>query len=135
MGRETSKGGIMSSFITLEGGYLVIAAFILAITAFVTTRPFMEKGAFKKGMIIVSLFLAVAILAHFYVTTKRMSDVKEAFEAGKVVICESRATRKVAQTVLVDKSKNWRLEGDIFYSDEYSRGFHSARCIVDILNN
>jgi hypothetical protein len=135
MGRETSKGGIMSSFITLEGGYLVIAAFILAITAFVTTRPFMEKGAFKKGMIIVSLFLAVAILAHFYVTTKRMSDVKEAFEAGKVVICESRATRKVAQTVLVDKSKNWRLEGDIFYSDEYSRGFHSARCLVDILNN
>jgi hypothetical protein len=135
MGRETSKGGIMSSFITLEGGYLVIAAFILAITAFVTTRPFMEKGAFKKGMIIVSLFLAVAILAHFYITTKRMSDVKEAFEAGKIIICESRATRKVAQTVLVDKSKNWRLEGDIFYSDEYSRGFHSARCIVDILNN
>jgi len=125
----------MSSFITLEGGYLVIAAFILAVTAFVTTRPFMEKGAFKKGMIIVSLFLAIAILAHFYVTTKRMDSVKTAFEAGKVIICESRATRKVAQTVLVDKNKNWRLEGDIFYSNEYSRGFHSARCLVHYIND
>ena len=125
----------MSSFITLEGGYIAIAAFILAVTAFVTSRPFMEKEAFKKGMIIVSLFLATAILAHFYVTTKRMSDVKEAFEAGKVVICESRATRKVAQSVLVDKSKNWRLDGDIFYSDEYTRGFHAARCVVHFSNN
>lgn len=124
----------MNSFITLEGGYLVIAAFILAVTAFVTTRPFMAKGAFKKGMIIVSVFLTVAILAHFYVTTKRMDSVKTAFEAGKVIICESRATRKVAQTILVDKSKNWRLEGDIFYSDEYTRGFHSARCLVHYSN-
>lgn len=119
------------NFITLEAGYLVIALFILAVTAFVTTRPFIAKGAFKKGMSIMATLLLIAIGAHYYITTKRMVVVETAFEAGKSVICESRATRKVAQTVVINKSQNWRLEDGIFVSDQYERGFHSARCVVE----
>jgi len=36
-------------FIKLEAGYLTIAIFVLAITAFVTTREFMPKGRLQEG--------------------------------------------------------------------------------------
>jgi len=45
------------NFLTLEGGYLVIGLFILAVTAFVTTRPFMAKGSFTKGMSLMTMLL------------------------------------------------------------------------------
>jgi len=96
----------------------------------VTTRPFMSKGALKKGMLWVSLVLAFFIGLHFKITTDRMSEVKMAFNEGKTVICESRATRKVAQSVDINKRREWKLEGDIFVSPNYSRPFHTARCLV-----
>ncbi len=120
----------MEKFLELEGGYLVIAFVILAVTLFVTTRPFFTKSAIKKGMLSVTLFLALAIGLHYKITTDRMAEVKLAFSEGKTVICESRATRKVAQSVDIDKSREWVLEGDIFSSPNYSRPFHSARCLV-----
>ena len=120
----------MQQFLTLEGGYLVIAFVIMLITLFVTTRPFMAKGSFKKGTISVFLVLSFFIASHFYVTTSRMAEVKEAFEADQIVICESRMQRKVAQTVIVQKSNNWFMDGDNFTSPHYTREFHSARCII-----
>jgi len=120
----------MSKFLELEGGYLVIALIILLVTAFVSTRPFMSKGAFKKGMLWTSLVLVFFIGLHFKITTDRMKSVKEAFANNHTVICESRATRKVAQSVDIDKSREWSLEGDLFVSPNYSRPFHAARCIV-----
>ena len=121
----------MANFFFLEGGYLILAAIILLITLFVTTRPFMSKGAVKKGLISVFLVLAVAIGAHYFVTTNRMADVKAAFAEDKTIICESRMVRKVAPYVLIKKSRGWRLEGDNFVSDDYTRPFFSARCIVE----
>lgn len=118
------------NFLALEGGYLAIAAFILVITAIVTTRPFVPRGAFKKIFPVVSVVLFGAIGAHYYITTKRMHTVQEAFLAGKTIICESRAVRKVARTILIDKERNWQLIDDIFTSPVYERGFHSARCLV-----
>jgi len=120
----------MNKFLELEAGYLFIGLVILLVTLFVTTRPFMSKGAFKKGMLWVSLVLAFFIGLHFKITTERMSEVKMAFNEGKTVICESRATRKVAQSVDINKEREWKLEGDIFVSPNYSRAFHTARCLV-----
>jgi len=120
----------MAKFLELEGGYLFIAFVVLMVTLFVTTRPFMSKGALKKGMIWVSLVLALFIGLHFKITTDRMNKVKEAFNQGKTVICESRALRKMAQSIDINKDRDWKLEGDLFVSPHFSRPFHTARCIV-----
>lgn len=120
----------MQKFFILEGGYLVMGLIVILITLFVTTRPFMAKGAVKKGMIGVILILTLFIGGHFYVTTSRMAAVKSAFNNDQVIICESRMQRKVAQTVIVQKSNEWFMEGDNFASPNYTRVFHSARCIV-----
>ena len=120
----------MEKFLELEGAYLIIAFIVLAITLFVTTRPFFGKGAVAKGLIYVSIFFAFAIGVHYNVTTNRMNRVKSAFKEGKVIICESRATRKVAQSVDVDINREWFLKGDVFGSPHYGRVFHSARCLI-----
>jgi len=120
----------MEKFLELEGGYLFIGFVILMVTLFVTTRPFMSKGSVQKGFISVVMFLTVAIGMHFKITTDRMSDVKLAFNKGQTIICESRAQRKVAQSVDVTKENEWLLEGDVFSSPNYSRVFHTARCLV-----
>ena len=120
----------MEKFLELEAGYLFIGLVTLLITLFVTTRPFFGKGAVLKGFISVGMFLVVAIGMHYKITTDRMERVKGAFNEGKTVICESRATRKVAQSVDVNKNKEWLLEGDVFSSVNYGRVFHSARCLI-----
>ena len=120
----------MKNFFVLEGAYLILGGIILLITLFVGTRPFMSKGAAKRGLMWVSLVLAIAIGAHYTVTTNRMNEVKSAFEQDKVILCESRMQRKVAQSVIIQKSNEWSLEDDNFVSPNYTRPFFSARCIV-----
>ncbi len=120
----------MQNFFILEGGYLILGFIIILVTLFVTTRPFMSKGALKRGLIGVGLVLTIFIGGHFYVTSSRMAAVKSAFENDQIVICESRMQRKAAQTVMVQKSNEWFLDGDNFTSPNYSRPFFSARCIV-----
>ncbi len=120
----------MKNFLYLEGAYLILGTIILLITLFVGTRPFMSKGAAKRGLMWVSLVLAIAIGAHYSITTSRMAEVKSAFEKDLIIICESRMQRKVAQTVIVQKSNEWFLEDDNFVSPNYTRPFFSARCIV-----
>lgn len=120
----------MQNFFILEGGYLAIALFVLIITIFVTTRPFISKGAAKKWVFLVFLLLALFIGAHYMITTSRMQNVKEAFEQDKTILCESRAQRKVAQSIEIKKSREWTLKDGLFTSPNYSRGFLSARCIV-----
>ncbi len=120
----------MSDFLVLEGGFLAIAAFFLIITTYVTTRPFMGKNAFKIGFPLVFIFLSIAIGAHYLNTKNRMNTVQQAFNDNKTIICESRVTRGVERTVLINKKKKWHLEDGIFTSENYSRGFHSARCLV-----
>ena len=118
-------------FIELEGGYLVIGLFILAVTVFVTTRSFMPKNSFKKGFFAVFGILSISIFAHYLITVDRMNDVKTAFENGQNVVCESKEIRKVAQSLIISKKLQWELDGDIFVSKQYQRGFHSARCVVE----
>jgi len=120
----------MANFFFLEGAYLILGGIILLITLFVGTRPFMSKGAWKRGLLWVSLVLAIMIGAHYSLTMNRMAEVKEAFAKDLPILCESRMQRKVAQTVTIQKSQDWALENDNFVSPNYSRPFFAARCIV-----
>jgi hypothetical protein len=120
----------MQKFFILEGGNLVIALFFVLIALFVATRSFMPKGALTKGMPAVLIVVAILIGGHYTMTASRMAEVKSAFEKDQQVICESRMERKAAQSVVVQKSNEWFMEGDNFVSPNYSRPFHSARCIV-----
>jgi hypothetical protein len=116
-------------FLELEAAYLAIGIFILAVTAFVTTREFVGKNAFKIGFPGVFIILSIFILLHYYITTNRMSEVETRFNDNKPVICENRIQRKAEQSVIISKSLGWSLENDIFTNPQYARGFHTARCI------
>jgi len=120
----------MELFFKLEAGYLIIGLFILGVTAFVTTREFMSKRSFKRGMLIVSLVLAIFIGLHFIVTTARIKEVKEAFERGNTILCENRVLRNGAQYVEIQKNREWKLNDYIFSSPNYERVFFIARCVV-----
>ena len=122
----------MELFFELEIVYIVIGIFILSVTAFVTTRDFVPRVAFKRGMISVSMFLFTMIAIHYFMTTTRMDGVKEIFNEGGTIICENKMQRTISQSVLISKDFDWRLEGDLFVSDNYVRDFHTSRCIDHI---
>ena len=119
----------MEKFLELEVAYLVIAAFIMVVTVFVTTRPFMGKSAFKIGVPLVFVILATLIFAHFYVATDRMKEVETTFLNGKSIICENRVNRKGARSIIISQELGWSLENNLFTNPVYSRPFHSARCL------
>ena len=120
----------MELFLELEIVYIVIGIFILSVTAIVTTRDFVPKGAFKKGMSFVGAFVAIMIGLHYNVTTSRMAEVKELFDKGEMIICENKMRRTVSKSVLLSKDmEGWRVEGDLFKNDDYERDFHTARCL------
>ena len=119
----------MELFFELEIVYIIIGIFFLAVTLFVTTRDFMPKVAFSRGMISVTMVFAVMITAHFYVTTKRMDGVKKIFNEGGTIICENKMRKTISRSVLISKELEWRLDGDLFKSDNAMRDFHTARCI------
>jgi len=119
----------MELFIELEIVYIVIGIFILIVTAVVTTREFMPKVAFKRGMLGVGSTLVIMILAHYFMTTSRMNGVQEIFNNGETVICENKMQRSVSRSVLLSKELGWRLEDNKFKNDDYERDFHSSRCI------
>ena len=119
----------MNLFFELEIVYIVIGIFFLAVTAFVTTRDFMPKVAFKRGMIGVFTLFAIMISLHYLVTTKRMAGVKQIFNEGGTIICENKMHRTISRSILVSKKLGWRLEGDHFASDNVARVFHTSRCV------
>ena len=119
----------MELFFELEVVYLVIGVFLLSVTAFVTTREFMPKVAFKRGMFGMFGFISVLIIFHFIMTTSRMEGVKEIFNNGETIICENKMRRTISRSVLLSQALGWRLEGDKFENDDYERAFHTSRCI------
>ncbi|MDD2653060.1 MAG: hypothetical protein PHX44_08435 [Sulfurimonas sp.] len=119
----------MQLFFELEIVYIVIGLFILGITAFVTTRDFMPKSAFKKGMIAVGGVVSLMVVFHYTITVKRMNGVEELFSAGETIICENKMRRTISKSVLLSQSMGWRLEDHLFKHDDYERDFHTARCV------
>jgi hypothetical protein len=124
----------MPLFFELEIPYIVIGIFFLGVTAFVTTRDFVPRIAFKRGMFSVGTLFVAMILVHYYVTTVRMDGVKEIFNDGGTIICENKMHRTISQSVLISKKLGWRIEGDLFKSDDIERDFHTSRC-VDYIGN
>ena len=122
----------MKLFFELEIVYLVIGIFFLVITAFVSTRKFMPRTAFSRGMIGVGSVIAIMVSAHYYITTTRMDGVKKIFNEGGTIICENKMQRTISRSVLISKELEWRLEKDLFVSDNHSRDFHTSRCVEHI---
>ncbi len=121
----------MKEFFILEGAYIVIGLFILAIALFVTTRPFMDKKSIRKSLTIVFLVIALLIGGHYYITKSRMNKVLIAFNSGKNILCENRIYTKAAQFVTINKNLEWSIKDSQFISPNYTRSFHLARCIVE----
>jgi len=119
----------MERFIELEIAYIVIGLFFLAVTWFVTTRDFMPKVAFKRGMIGVFSIFFIMISLHYMITTKRMAGVAEIFNEGKTIICENKMHRTISQSVLISKELGWKLDGDYFKNPDFTRDFHTSRCV------
>jgi hypothetical protein len=119
----------MGLFLELEIVYIIIGIFILSITAVVTTRDFMPKGAFKKGMLAVGIVVSVMIGFHYTLTTKRMDGVEKIFNSGETVICENKMRRTVSRSVLLSQELGWKLEDHMFKHHDYERDFHSSRCV------
>lgn len=119
----------MELFLELEAVYLVIGAFIMVVTAIVTTRDFVPKVAFKRGMLGVGGILILMITFHYNMTTSRMEGVKELFNAGETIICENKMRRTISRSVLLSKELGWSIEGDKFVNSDYERDFHTSRCI------
>lgn len=119
----------MELFLELEAVYIVIGIFILSVTAFVTTRDFMPKVAFKRGMLSVGIFVLIMITLHYSATTSRMQNVEEMFNAGEEIICENKMKRTVSRSVILSKALGWRVEDHLFKNSDYERDFHTSRCI------
>ena len=119
----------MELFFKLEIAYIAIGLFILAVTIFVTTRDFMPKVAFKRGVFGVLAFLSVMIFLHYEMTTSRMAGVTKIFNKGGTIICENKMRRTISQSVILSKKLGWSLVGNEFTSPAYSRNFFTARCV------
>lgn len=119
----------MELFLELEIVYIVIGIFILSVTAIVTTRDFMPKVAFKRGMLSVGAFVVIMIALHYNATTSRMQNVQEMFNSGEEIICENKMKRTVARSVILSKALGWRVEDHLFKNSDYERDFHTSRCI------
>lgn len=119
----------MELFLELEAVYIVIGIFILSVTAFVTTRDFMPKVAFQRGMLSVGIFVLIMITLHYSATTSRMQNVEEMFNAGEEIICENKMKRTVSRSVILSKALGWRVEDHLFKNSDYERDFHTSRCI------
>ncbi len=119
----------METFLVLEAGTLTIAAFFLAVAIFVSTRPFMPAGAFRKIVIPTAIVLAALVALHYKVTSGRMDTVKAAFNNQQEVICENRSSREGARSIVISQALGWSLEGDVFVNPDFERPFHTARCV------
>lgn len=124
----------MENFFILEGGLLTVAAFMLAVTAFTSTRSFVSKGTFKRTFPGVFIVLAIVITWHYNQTVDRMETVREAFENGKIIVCDNKGDLTLGRNVLVDKSRyGWKVDKFNFTSDKYPRNFHISRCVVHLV--
>ncbi|MBS4069538.1 MAG: hypothetical protein WC279_01405 [Sulfurimonas sp.] len=119
----------MGLFLELEIVYIIIGIFILSVTAVVTTRDFMPKGAFKKGILAVGVVVSIMIGFHYTLTTKRMDGVEKIFNSGETVICENKMRRTVSRSVLLSQELGWKLEDHLFKHHDYERDFHTSRCV------
>ncbi len=117
----------IANFFKEEIIYIFISLFILGITVFVTTRPFMSKKA-KLAIPFMFLFLTLALIAHYNLRMEHIKEVREAFEEGKDIMCLDK-TNKIGHVMV--KKGEWRLKGDTFVNPEFARVYNIRQCIVE----
>ncbi|BCD68851.1 hypothetical protein [Nitratiruptor sp. YY09-18] len=117
----------MVDFLREELVYILIALFIMAIAAFVVTRPFVDLNA-KKVLGTLGVVLFAALLAHYSWRMHHIKEVKAAFEQGKNILCLDK-TNKIGY-VLVKKGE-WKLKGDELVHPEFPRGYNVRSCIEE----
>ena len=123
----------MKDFLILEGGLLVVSAFMLAVTVFTSTRSFSPKGSYKRTVPGVFIVLVIIIAIHYDQTMERMDTVKKEFEDGKVIVCDNKGDLTLGRNVLLDKSRyGWKTDEYYFVSDKFPRKFHISRCVVHL---
>ncbi len=117
----------MLDFFKEEFVYILIALFILGITIFVTTRPFVAKGA-RKAIPVVALLLAGLLWLHYSWRMHHIKEVAKAFDEGKNILCLDK-TNKYG-SVLVHKGE-WQLKNDEFVHPEFPRSYNIRQCIEE----
>ncbi len=117
----------MENFFKEELIFILISLFILGITVFVTTRPFVDKGA-RKAIPLVALFLILALVAHYRFRQNLIEEVKEGFMRGETILCMDK-TNKIGY-VIVHKGE-WKMEEDNFTHPEFPRSYNIRNCIVE----
>jgi len=122
----------MGDFFILEGGNISISLFFIAIALFVYSRKFIDLKIRKFILIFTIVLFSLLIAGHYKITTDRMVVVKKDFLSGKKIVCENRENRKSAQSVIVRKDLGWRLDGDTFINANYTRPFHTSRCVPSL---
>ena len=119
----------MELFFELEIAYITIGIFFLIITAIVTTQSTLPKSSFKYGMLGVFSIFSGMIIMHYFFTVARMNGVEEIFNNGEVIICENKMRKTISRSVLISKELGWRLKDHKFTSDDFTRDFHTSRCV------
>jgi len=122
----------MGDFFILEGGNISISLFFVAIALFVYSRKFIDLKIRKFILIFTIVLFSLLVAGHYKITTDRMAEVKNDFLAGKKIVCENRENRKSAQSVIIRKDLGWRLDGDTFINANYTRPFHTSRCVPSL---
>ena len=117
----------MANFFKEEFIFILVALFILGITIFVTTRPFVAKGA-RKAIPVVAVLLAIALVAHYYFRQNLMQEVRQGFSEGKTILCMDK-TNKIGYVVI--HQGEWQLRGDEFVHPEFPRSYNIRNCIVE----
>ena len=117
----------MANFFKEEFIFILVALFILGITIFVTTRPFVAKGA-RKAIPIVAAFLVLALIAHYNFRQNLVKEVRKGFEEGKTILCMDK-TNKIGYVVI--NAGEWKLQGDEFVHPEFPRSYNIRNCIVE----
>jgi len=118
----------MELFFELEVLYIIIAIFILSLTAFVTTRDSISKVIFNRSMLGISAFLIFMITFHYNITVNKMRHIKDIFNQGERIICENKIHRISSQSLILSKKLGWSIDGDRFINDKYDRDFHTSEC-------
>lgn len=119
----------MVQFLELEAVYIAMYVFALVITTIVTTRDFMPKGAFKKGVLWLSIASFLMIVFHYNMTTSRMKEVENIFNNKETIICENKMHRTISRSILISQKDGWILEDHLFKNKDFERDFHSSRCV------
>ncbi len=117
----------MADFFREEAVYIFIALFILGVVIFISTRPFVSMRP-KVAVTVTFLVLLAGLIAHYNYRLHHIKEVKEAFYAGKNIICVDKTSKLGG--IVVHKGF-WSLKGDEFVNPQINRGYNIRQCIVE----